>query len=193
MAAILDRAACIYVSGFFLTVSPPTAMHVARTAHAQGKIFCLNISAPFVPEHFFGPLADLLPYVDYLFGNESEALALAAALHLAPSSVSAIAAHLAAMPKVDGTRGRCVVVTQGAVPTVVAVDGRVDLFPVEPLAAGEIIDTNGAGDAFVGGFLSQLVLGRPLASSVAAAHYTAAAIIRRSGITFPERPATTLF
>lgn len=35
-------------------------------------------------------------------------------------------------------------------------------YPVEPLEASAIVDTNGAGDAFVGGFLAQLVLNKPI-------------------------------
>lgn len=46
-------------------------------------------------------------------------------------------------------------ITQGKEPTAIAVGGRVRLFPVIPVAADALVDTNGAGDAFVGGFLSQ--------------------------------------
>jgi sugar/nucleoside kinase (ribokinase family) len=35
-------------------------------------------------------------------------------------------------------------------------------FAVDAISADKIIDTNGAGDAFVGGFLSQLVQGKPV-------------------------------
>ena len=37
--------------------------------------------------------------------------------------------------------------------------GNVKSFPVEALEKADIVDTNGAGDAFVGGFLAQWVLG----------------------------------
>ena len=35
-------------------------------------------------------------------------------------------------------------------------------YAVDAVSADKIIDTNGAGDAFVGGFLSQLVQGKPV-------------------------------
>ena len=44
----------------------------------------------------------------------------------------------------------------------------------------------GAGDAFVGGFLSQLIQGKPLADCVRAGHYASRVIIQRSGCTFPK-------
>ncbi len=44
-----------------------------------------------------------------------------------------------------------VVITQGEDPVIVAVDGKIREFPTNPLSQDQIIDTNGAGDAFVGG------------------------------------------
>ena len=35
-------------------------------------------------------------------------------------------------------------------------------YPVPPLEKDDIVDTNGAGDAFVGGFLSELALGKTI-------------------------------
>lgn len=40
-------------------------------------IFALNISAPFIAEFYRDQLAEVLPYADYVIGNESEALAYA--------------------------------------------------------------------------------------------------------------------
>lgn len=45
-----------------------------------------------------------------------------------------------------------------------------------------------AGDAFVGGFLSQLVHEKSIEDCVRAGCYAAYAIIQRSGCTFPEKP-----
>lgn len=49
------------------------------------------------------------------------------------------------------------------------------------------MDTNGAGDAFVGGFLSQLVVGKSVAEGVRAGHYAASVVVQRSGCTFPDQ------
>jgi adenosine kinase len=46
----------------------------------------------------------------------------------------------------------------------------------------------GAGDAFVGGFIAQLILGKPIAEAVRCGHYAAGVIIRRSGCSFPDTP-----
>ncbi|KAF4794523.1 hypothetical protein TURU_101645 [Turdus rufiventris] len=67
-------------------------------------------------------------------------------------------------------------------------ENEVTTFPVLVSDQSEIVDTNGAGDAFVGGFLSQLVYDRPVTECIRAGHYAASVIIKRSGCTFPEKP-----
>jgi len=49
-----------------------------------------------------------------------------------------------------------VVITQGSSDTIVAVQGVVRSFTVEKIPNHLLVDTNGAGDAFVGGFIAQL-------------------------------------
>ena len=58
------------------------------------------------------------------------------------------------------------IITQGSDPVVCAENGTVVEFPAEKLPASKIVDTNGAGDAFVGGFLAQYVLGKDLRTAV---------------------------
>ncbi len=62
------------------------------------------------------------------------------------------------------------------------------IYPVDALPKENLVDTNtnGAGDAFVGGFLSQLARGRDIAECVRAGHYASRVIIQRSGCTFPR-------
>lgn len=62
------------------------------------------------------------------------------------------------------------------------------MFPVLDIDQNDIVDTNGAGDAFVGGFLSALVQEQMLEECIRAGHYAAHVIIRRVGCTFPEKP-----
>jgi len=50
----------------------------------------------------------------------------------------------------------------------------------------KIVDANGAGDAFAGGFLSQLVQGKNLTCCVKAGHYAAGKIIQERGCHIPK-------
>jgi adenosine kinase len=184
---IIGAAQFYYCAGFFLTVSLESLVHVAEHAIANGKTFCLNLSAPFIVEFFGDQLAVALRYADYLFGNEGEAAAYAGRHGLPEHDLRAVALHAAAAPQ-EGTtsKPRTVVFTQGSRSTLVACGGEVTEYPVEPLAKELLVDTNGAGDAFVGGFLSQLVRGRDVEACVKAGHWAARHIIQVSGTTLDK-------
>lgn len=154
--AVLRGAQFVYIAGFFLTVSPDTIQHVARHVAETGKTLAMNLSAPFLVQFFKDPMMAAMPYVDILFGNESEAEAFGKE-HGVEGDITAVAKHIAALPKVNSARPRTVVFTHGSEATVVVVGSEVHTFPVEPLAPEKLVDTNGAGDAFVGGYLARLV------------------------------------
>lgn len=183
--AIVDRAQIYYISGFFLTVSLESILQVANAAVSNSKVFSMNLSAPFVCEFFGDRLAACMPFCDFVFGNESEAAAYGKTKDFG-DDIRQIALKTAAQPKASGTRPRIVVFTQGCEPTLVACNGQITEFPVDPLSKELLVDTNGAGDAFVGGFLAQLAKGLPVAECVRAGHWAARMIIQRSGCSFPK-------
>lgn len=62
-------------------------------------------------------------------------------------------------------------ITQGADSTVVAEGAEAPkTFAVPKMDSSAIVDTNGAGDAFAGGYLGALVLGKNTAESVDIGH-----------------------
>ena len=165
-------------------------LKLAEHAHANNKVFMINLAAPFVVQFFKDPLMAAMPFADFVFGNESEATAFGVA-HGWGEDLKEIALRLAQLPKNSGSRCRTVVFTQGAESTIVVHQGVVHTFDVPKLDAKEIVDTNGAGDAFVGGFVSRLALGKPIADCVKAGHWAAQVVIRQSGCTFPAECAYT--
>ncbi|KAF3623741.1 Adenosine kinase [Capsicum chinense] len=186
--ALVEKAKFYYIAGFFLTVSPESIQLVAEHAAANNKVFSMNLSAPFICEFFKDPQERALPYMDFVFGNETEARTFSKVHGWETDNVEEIALKISQWPKASGTHKRTTVITQGADPVVVAEDGKVNLFPVIPLPKEKLVDTNGAGDAFVGGFLSQLVQGKPIAECVRAGCYASNVIIQRPGCTYPEKP-----
>jgi adenosine kinase len=179
---IIESAKFYYTAGFFLTVSVESLVLVAEHAVANNKVFCLNLSAPFIVDFFGDQLATALPYADYLFGNESEAEAFAKKNALG-DDLKEVALKVAAMDKKNTSRPRTVIFTQGSKSTIVACNGTVVEYPVEELPSALLVDTNGAGDAFVGGFLSQLVQNKPIEDCIQAGHWAARYIIQTSGTT----------
>jgi adenosine kinase len=190
--SLVEKATCFYVGGYFLTVSPPSAMLIAEHALAKGKPFTLNLSAPFIPEFFKEPLMSLLPFTDVLFGNETEAQSFAKSLGYETSDLKEIAKRVCELPK-SNSKPRIVVFTQGSKETIVATGGKITSYPIIPLAKEKIIDTTGAGDAFTGGFLSQYLLNEPIEKCVAAGNYVACQVIQRDGPSYPNEPHSFKF
>lgn len=160
-------------------------VHVARRAVEDDKVFLFNLSAPFLIQYFQDRVATVLPYCDFLFGNETEAMTFGE-LKGWGDNLPQIALKLAALPKASGTRPRIVVITQGPRPTLLACQGKIVTFPVNPLANELLVDTNGAGDSFVGGFIAKLLQGEKLADCVRAGHFAARTVIQQNGCTFPK-------
>lgn len=52
----------------------------------------------------------------------------------------------------------------------------------------QIVDSNGAGDSFAGGFLAGYLLGFPMDRAVALGHASASVVLKHSGCTFPPVP-----
>lgn len=189
--AMVERAHFSYISGFFLTVSLDSILEVAKHCAERNKHFMMNLSAPFILHAFKEALQQTLPYIDILFGNEAEAEALSQSFNLGLTDLKEIALKMAAYEKVNQGRQRIVIITQGPEPVLLCQNGFVREFPILPIKPEEIVDTNGAGDAWVGGFLSQLVLGQPLEQCIQGGHYAANIIIKRSGCTYPDKPDFT--
>ncbi|XP_045537212.1 adenosine kinase 1 isoform X1 [Papilio machaon] len=182
--AAIQSAKFIYASGFFVAVSPESIMRLAEHSHRNGLTFIMNLSAPFVSQFYKEPLEKMIPYVDILFGNETEAEAFAKAFNIPGDNSEQIAKNIATLPKLNSTKPRVVVITQGSDPVILVEGNKVTLIPVRKLDKEQIVDTNGAGDAFTGGFLSQLVLGKPYETCVKCGIYSATHIIQHSGCTF---------
>jgi len=180
------KAEVIYSAGFFLTVAPDAALLLAKHAFAAHKIYATNISAPFIADFFTEPLMAVVPYADFLFGNESEAKALGKKLGYEETTVEGIAARVAKLPKQG--KPRHVVFTQGAEPTIVATAEGTHSYPVPPLRPDQIVDVNGAGDAFVGGFLAAIIKGKSVEVAVHTGHYTASVILSVSGCVVHGKP-----
>jgi hypothetical protein len=187
---MLERARVLYVTGFFLTHSPDAAIQVAKVAAARNIPFVMNISAPFLVfvEIFRERVLALLEYADYVFCNHHEAEALGQVMGWG-SDLLVIARKTAALPKKNGARARRVIFTHGGEPALlVGGDATEPVYhaPIK-LAEKELVDENGAGDAYVGGFLSALSKGKSLDECFASAAYCAWVVIRRVGCSVPEQ------
>lgn len=191
--AILSGAKIVYSAGFFATVSPDSMRIAAKKTLENGSLYCLNLSAPFLMQvpPFKAVLTEILSYTDFLFCNETEAQTWAETEGWETTDVAFIATRLSLIPSLK-TKKRTVVVTQGKDPTIVAQNGFTSEYAITALPKEKLVDTNGAGDAYVGGFLAALSKGKTVADCCKAGAYSAAVIVQHSGCTFPAKPDYTL-
>lgn len=170
--AELDRAAIIYTTSFFITSSVESLMTVANYATTSDIPLAFNLSAVFLLQFELANVLAALEHADYVFANEDETAAFATAQAMPEgSSVTDIAKAIASYKKV-GSRPRIAICTNGPAPVVVATgslaggEATVAEYPVPALTSEQIVDTNGAGDAFVGGFLAELRQGKDIAACI---------------------------
>merc|ERR1711988_292165 len=187
---LVQGAKIIYSAGFFITVSTESMKLAQAEAAKSGATYCLNLSAPFLMQvpPFKAFILESLPMVDYLFCNETEAATYAETEGWETSDVKFIATRLSLVPSAKPGVKRTVVITQGCDPTVVAINGLVTEYPVIALPKEKLVDTNGAGDSYVGGFLAGLVKGLPLDQCAKAGAYAASIIVQHSGCSYPATP-----
>jgi len=189
----IKEAGFFYFTAFTLTINVDYVLKVAQQAALQNSIFTWNLAAPFLIQFFADGMNKVLPYVDILFSNDEEADIFAEQNKWEglKGDTLAIAKKAAVMPK-ENANPRLVVFTCGAKETIWATPTESGSVKVEPIDASKIVDTNAAGDSFVGGFLAAKALGKSVEDSIKAGNYAAGVVICHDGCTFPEKPTLIL-
>ncbi len=159
------RAAKVFVTQ--LEQPLPPARKALALARAAGAATILN-PAPARPLD-----DDLIALCDWLTPNETEAAMLSGR----PVETAADAAAAAAALRARGARG--VVVTLGAAGALLVDGDGARLVPA--FAAGPVVDTTGAGDAFAGAFAAALAEGRAPEAAVRFGCAGAAISVTRRG------------
>ncbi|TPP67547.1 Adenosine kinase A [Fasciola gigantica] len=187
---MVERARLMYVTGYMLNCCQDGVKELAKHAHNNGKMFCFNFGASYVLTYLTNYVDDLLPYVDILFCNRDEAKAYAEKHGLKGQSVGTIAQHLASIPQIAGHRNkRIILITQETDPVIVttSADKIVRRYPVTTVPSNDLVDTNGAGDAFAAGFIADYMTNMLIDTAVNAGLKAARYIVQKSGFTLGPR------
>ncbi len=172
----LSGAQHLYIEGYL--ASSPTAcaavQQLRQVARAQGSKIALSLSDPAMVQFCRSGLDALLgDGVDVLFCNAQEARLYAGTAEVE----DAVAALL--------SRAELVVITLGAQGALMARrDGLRQ--PVPPHQVADVLDTNGAGDGFAGGFLFGLSQNFTLGDCGHLGTAVAAAIVQQYGPRLPR-------
>lgn len=200
VAPLIAGAKAYYVEGYFLTHGVSCILELGSKAAIAGKVWTeliyqsfilnpfsqtviLNLSAPFIPQYFGAQLQQVIPYCDIIICNEAEAESWASANGVPnPKDLPAVAKAIAILPKSNASKPRIVVFTQGADSTILVSSADPDspkVFGVKALTDSQIVDTNGAGDAFAGGFIGAYVAEKSLDECVLAGHAMGAMCVQQ--------------
>lgn len=188
---LLETAKILYTTGFFIISSFESILTLARYAIENNKIFAINLSAVYICDSYLKELLEIIEYADCVFGNEDETSAFGRKVGLEFSDLHEVTTYISKLPKKNTSKPRIVTTTQGKNPVLCSIysPDTDELFTstteVDVIDKENIMDLNGAGDAFVGGFLAQFVQGRDVAKCIDAGLYLSGDIIKRSGTCFP--------
>jgi len=156
---ILEKAAFLYTSAFFITSNYEALLNYARFAAEHNKPLGYNLSACFLIQFNTDKVNAVLEYADYVFCNEDEAKCFAEINKIEFTNFMDIAVAISKWKKINTKRPRVAIITQGKDPIVVASykEGeyikRIE-YQIPPIPHEKLVDTNGAGDSFTGAFIS---------------------------------------
>ncbi|KAJ6226800.1 hypothetical protein M0813_10334 [Anaeramoeba flamelloides] len=205
----IDEASIFYISGFVINESFPACLEMAKTAVKDNKLFAMNIAAAYLcSKPHLNKFKQLMPYWDLIVGNESEVVSLGKGLgwlnkntkkeNVSQGLMEDLIKELYKSKKINTKMPRIVAVTQSTRPTLLYAPeydiNKVTSYPVKKCPSHQFVDSNGAGDGFVAGFLSQFLnyklkkVEPNLANCIKAAHWSAGYIIRQRGCTIKGKP-----
>ncbi|XP_001599233.2 adenosine kinase-like isoform X2 [Nasonia vitripennis] len=165
----LDTVRVIYIEGFFVTHSLDVAKEVVKRAQGKNIVIALNLNGTYIFEDHHAALCEMVGLAKIVFGNVEEMKALANSLNLKfdnPTDIPFLLNNLkgVSVNASNSSSGNWLmsdgifVMTQGDVNPAIVVWGQgqsAQISPIKPKSP--VIDTTGAGDSLVAGFLAGLL------------------------------------
>lgn len=191
--AVIEAAKFIYTTGYFITSSMPTLLKAAAYANENDVPFGFNFSAVFLQFIEKDNMMKAIEAADFIFCNEDEAAQFIKTAEMPEgSTLQDVAVKLATWKKTNTKRPRYAIVTYGPKPVIVscaeagADTAETKEYPVPQLTDEEVVDTNGCGDSFVGGFLAAYQKDKTIEECIAAGIKLSSAVVQHIGCSFPE-------
>jgi len=188
----IKSAQLVFTELFILKHQRESVFKLAELGSKDDKIFGFNLPSYFFIENYLDDIKNLVEYGDVIFVNAEESIFFAKMNGLETSDYDLISEFIAKFPKKNPLKKRTVVITCGPNPAHCCEYDHISneisfkgTFEPEYIEEDNIVDTNAAGDAFAGGFLSQYMPGKPLDDCMRAGHWAAALVIQRRGCQYP--------
>lgn len=189
LATLTADPSLYYIEGFFI----PEKMHICRFLYDKysknpNTVLITNLNAPYIVKHFPKDISWLSKKADVVFGNrdEFEELASINGFQTMDDLLTDLLNEYS-----DTSRRKIIVVTDGANP-VYFYEGNssgieTDMVNVPQVNAEEIIDTTGAGDSFVAGFINAMMEGKATRECIEVGCEISAKVIKVIGCNLPKQ------
>jgi adenosine kinase len=195
---VISQAKLIFTELFILPSCKRIILKLADLCLNNEKLFSFNFPSIFFLGKYSIDIIDVISYGDIIFANKDEAIFFVTKiLNKKCNDDSELALILSMLPKINKIKDRIFIVTCGAEPAQICVYNHKNekivfkgSFPPIKIENDKIIDTNGAGDFFAGGFLAYYEKGYDFESCIKAGHWAASKIIQTKGCDklFHEKP-----
>lgn len=160
----VENSDFFYIEGFHVSSSMQAIMLLAEHCFNHNKLLVFNLSSTFVPKQYKNDLDLLIPYIDIMISNGEEAECFSETYFdiETATDITKYTRSFLVMPKKNILKKRVWIITQGKNPTIFSQltdenEFKYQETEVIPIDEKEILDTNGAGDAFVSGFFCGLI------------------------------------
>ena len=177
----------LLIEGYFLQEKYDLCHSLCDKFKNARKTVILTLSAVFMVVSHTEKILEIANYADIIVGNNEEYEALGESQGLEVKST------FERVIKKFPNKEKLMIMTHGSKGVFIAkynvkkggLEYILQSFP-SPLKNEEIVDFNGAGDAFLGGFLSQYMQGKNVITCCNAGNDIAGIIIKNIGCTFPK-------
>ena len=184
----IDEHDALLIEGYFLQEKFELCKNLCTQFKVdRKKIVILTLSAVTIVQNNYDKVLDICNYSDIIVGNMAELEELARVKNVDyKTTIEKASKNLS-------NKERLFVITTGSKGVIVGkydykkenMDFILQSFP-NVIKSDEIVDLNGAGDAFLGGFLSQYMQGKKLTTCCKAGNDAASVILKNIGCTFTK-------
>lgn len=184
---IMNSVKIIYVEGFFITNRVQVVENILEFCKTNKKLFVFNLNSEYLINSYGESMKQFAYECDILFGNATQYLTLAELLDMnVEKTMENIALHINEKSKTP-SGNKIVIVTNGS-ESVICVSGDKKLvkYDVPEISPEAVIDTTGAGDAFVAGFLAGIIKEKDLKTCLAWGCWMSRQIIQMIGCPTPK-------
>ena len=190
---IISKVRLIFTELYIFIYKKSIAFKLAELCISNEKLYSFNLPSTAFIEKYSIEYLEYISYGDIIFANREEASYLTReVLNIGYKDDSELSIILSKLPKKNKNKPRIFIVTCGKDPANICVYNHITdklefkgIFYPLPISNDKIIDTNGAGDSFAGGFLAYLEKGYNYEKCMYAGMWAANQIIQSRGCDIP--------